>query len=62
MGYRLPLNQQGCGHRAPEVMLKDVLVLLCESEVTKVPGELAGVNPLLGVMMHSGQLDYYSVV
>lgn len=28
------------------------LALLCESEVTEVPEELAGVNPLLGVMMH----------
>lgn len=47
------LNQQRCDHRAAEVMAKDVLLaLLCESEVTGVPEERAGVNPLLGVMMH----------
>lgn len=52
---RLLLNQRCCEHRASEVMAKDVgyLALLCESEVTEVPEELAGVNPLLGVMMHS---------
>lgn len=47
------LNQQRHDHRAAEVMAKDVLLaLLCESEVTGVPEERAGVNPLLGVMMH----------
>lgn len=52
-GSLVLLNQRCREHRAAEVMARMYWAVLCESEVTEVPEELAGVNPLLGVMMHS---------
>ena len=60
-----PLLNQQCCNVNTELLKRSwrmFLALLCESEVIKVPEEPAGVNPLLGVMMHSCSLDDYSDV